>query len=69
MVWGISTLCVWLTGNFVDLISALVVSLALGAIPFPINILAIWQIDPLSIIFQTIVFFAIVSLLGLRNRE
>jgi hypothetical protein len=69
IVWGISTLYVWITGSLVDLISELLVSLALGAIPFPFNILAIWQIDPLSIIFQTTVFFVIVIFLVLRNRE
>jgi len=69
IVWGLSLLYVWLTGNLVDLISALFVSLAFGFIPFPFNILAVWQIDPLSIILQTVVFFVMLAFLMFRNRE
>ncbi len=69
ITWGLTLLYVWLTESLVDILSELFVSLALGLIPFPFNILAIWQIDPLSIIFQTVVFFGILILLYLRSRE
>jgi hypothetical protein len=69
IVWGFSLFYVWLTGSLADILSELLVSLALGLIPLPFNILAIWQIDPLSIVFQTVTFFGIVVLLYLRSRE
>jgi type IV secretory pathway TraG/TraD family ATPase VirD4 len=68
IMWGLSLLYVWLTGNLVDVLSALFISLTFGLIPFPFNILALWQIDPLSIILQTVVFFAILGFLMFRNR-
>jgi hypothetical protein len=67
--WGLTLLYVWLTGSLVDILSELFVSLALGLIPFPFNILAVWQIDPLSIILQTVVFFGILAFLYLRSKE
>jgi len=69
IVWVFSLLYVWLTGSFADVLSELLVSLALGLIPFPFNILAIWQIDPLSMLFQTLVFFGILILLYLQGKE
>jgi len=68
ITWGLSSLYVWLTRSLVDLLSALFISWAFGLIPFPFNILAVWQIDPLSIILQTVVFFVILAFLMLRNR-
>lgn len=69
IVWGFSLLYVWLTGSLVDILSELFVSLALGLIPFPFNILAVWQVDSLSVIFQTVIFFGILIFLMFRNRE
>jgi hypothetical protein len=69
VLWGLSLLYVWATGSLVDLLSALFISLAFGLIPFPFNILAIWQIDPLSIILQTVIFFLILAFLFLTKRD
>jgi hypothetical protein len=69
VLWGLSLLYVWATGSLVDLLSALFISLAFGLIPFPFNILAIWQIDPLSIVLQTVIFFLILAFLYLTNRD
>jgi hypothetical protein len=69
ITWGLTLLYVGLTGSLVDVLSELFVSLALGLIPFPFNILAIWQIDPLSMIFQTVVFFGMLILLYLQSKE
>jgi hypothetical protein len=69
IVWGFSLLYIWLTGSLADILSELFVSLALGLIPFPFNILAVWQVDSLSVIFQTVIFFGILIFLMFGNRE
>jgi hypothetical protein len=61
IVFLISLIIVWATGSLVDLIASLLMSAALGAIPFPFNILAIWYVDPLSIVAQIVVFVILVA--------
>ena len=60
IVLVISTIFVWATGSLADLIGSLAISAALGVIPFPFDLLAIWEVAPLSIVFQIAVFFVLV---------
>jgi hypothetical protein len=60
IVFGISLIIVLATGSLADLIVSLLISAALGTIPFPFNILAIWSVDPLSVVAQIVVFFVLV---------
>ena len=69
IVWIISLPYVLLTAGTSGIISELFVSLVLGAIPFPINIIVNWQINAYSVVFQTVVFFVLVYFSYMRNRE
>jgi hypothetical protein len=63
IVLGVSSVIIWATGSLVDLMASLLVSAAFGAIPFPFNILAVWYVDPLSIIAQIILFIVLIVIL------
>lgn len=53
---GLSLLYVALTGGFAGLLGEVAINAAVGAIPFPFNLLAIFYIAPVYIILQIIVF-------------
>jgi hypothetical protein len=65
----LSLLYVSATGSLTNLLSALLIDWVFWLIPFPFDLLATWQIDPLSIIFQLLIFFAILIFLFWKNRE
>lgn len=53
---GISLLYVAVTGGLAGLLGEVATNAAIGAIPFPFNLLAIFYISPVYLILQIIVF-------------
>jgi hypothetical protein len=63
-----SILFILLSGGFVETVSGLMITAVIESLPFPINLLAGWQINPVSfiieLIFQTIIFVVLLFLIG-----
>ena len=56
IIGGLSLLYVALTGGLAGLLGEVAINAAIGAIPFPFNLLAIFYISPVYLILQIIVF-------------
>jgi hypothetical protein len=69
IVWGLTLLYILLTGGIIDTFTELLIGLVLGLIPFPFNLIVIWQIDPVSIILQSIIFIVLVVAFLFKNRD
>jgi hypothetical protein len=68
-----SILVILLSGGFVETVSGLMITAVIESLPFPINLLAGWQINPVSfiieLIFQTIICVVLVFLLKGRSGD
>jgi hypothetical protein len=53
---GLSLLYVAITGELAGLLGEVAINAAIGAIPFPFNLLAIFYISPVYLVLQIIVF-------------
>ena len=66
---ALTFLIVYLVGGLIGLTTELLLSIAIGSLPFPFNFLAGWYIDPVALVAETsfqIIIFA--GLLYLTNR-
>jgi hypothetical protein len=68
-----SILFILLSGSFVEKVSELTMVAVIESLPFPIDLLAGWQINPASLViellFQVIIFAVLVFLIEGRSRS
>ena len=62
-------LVVWLTRSHVELLTELIVNAVFESIPFPFNLIVTWQINPISLILQIIVFIVLIVLIELLKSK
>ena len=64
---GISLLVIYAIGSLAGLFSEIVINTAIGAIPFPFNLLAFFYISPLYFVFQLALFIVLLLFLKKGN--
>jgi hypothetical protein len=68
-----SMLFILLSGGFIVTVSGLMIIAVIESLPFPINLLAGWQINPISfiieLIFQIIIFVVLLFLIEGRSHD
>lgn len=70
ITFGLTVAYINATEGYIGTLVELAYDLAFAVIPFPIDLLAIWLIDPFSLVFQGIIFSLLLLLwLWLRSRE
>jgi hypothetical protein len=63
---GLSLLFVAATGGLAELIGGVAINAAIGAIPFPFNLIAVFYIAPIYLMLQIILFVIIFIVLESR---
>jgi len=60
---------IWLTSSFEALLTELIMNAVLENLPFPINLIVTWRINPISLILQVVVFILLIILVTIFKRE
>jgi len=62
-------LVVWLTRSHTELLTQLMTTAVYESIPFPFNLIVTWQLNPISLILQIIVFILLVVFIELLKSK